>query len=160
MAGGAALPGQFAGHLSQVLPTGCDPERLSSAPVQRVLATAAWLHLAAKSRASNVPLLLVFVPMRSQAVLLKHHADFPDTAPLALNNAVRNLAHDAGVRLMDFTPTLAAAKDMNPLYYAIDDHVTGEGSALLAKQLSDVIVEAHYPGLTNCHPIQAASVTN
>ena len=117
-------------------------------------------HLAAKSRASKVPLLLVFVPMRSQAVLLKHHADFPDTAPLALDNAVRSFAHDAGVPFTDFTPTLAAAKDMNPLYYAIDDHVTGKGSALLAKQLSDVIVKAHYPGLSNCNPLRAASMTN
>ena len=73
---------------------------------------------------------------------------------------MRNIAHDAGVPLMDFTPTLAAAKDMNPLYYALDDHVTGEGSVLLARQLSDVIVEAHYPGLPNCRPVQAASVTN
>ena len=115
--------------------------------------------LAAKSRASKVPLLLVFVPMRSQAVLLKHHAEFPDTAPLALNNAVSKIAHEAGVPLMDFTPTLAAAKDMNPLYYAIDDHVTGEGSALLARQLSDVIMASHYPGLQNCSPIKAASAT-
>ncbi len=114
--------------------------------------------LAAKSRASHVPLLLVFVPMRAQAELLKHHAAFPDTAPLALDDAVSKIAHDAGVPFMDFTPTLAAAKDMNPLYYAIDDHVTGEGSALLAEQLSQAIVAAHYPGLQNCTPMDAASV--
>ena len=116
--------------------------------------------LAAKSRASDVPFLLVFVPMRAQAELLKYHADFPDLAPLALDEAVSKIAKDAGVPFMDFTPTLAAAKNMNPLYYALDDHVTGQGSVLLAKQLSQTIIAARYPGLQTCSPIQAASAAN
>ena len=81
--------------------------------------------LAAKARAGHVPLMLVFVPLRSQAVLLKHQDAFPNEDPLALDRAVHAMAARAGVRFMDFTPTLAAAPDINPLYFALDEPCDG-----------------------------------
>ncbi len=113
--------------------------------------------LAAKAHAENVPLLLMFVPLRAQAVLLKHHAEFPDMAPLTLDHALAKMAQSNGAGFLDMTPTFAAAGDLNPLFYAVDDHITGAGSAMVADRLTQDIMAARYPGLQSCGPVKAAS---
>ena len=128
---------------------------------QQVTYTGALLkHLSDKAQAAHVPMLLVFVPLRAQAVLLKHQAEFPDTVPLALDRAVGAFARQDGIAFMDFTATLAEQNDLNPLFYATADHINGAASAILADQLSNQIIAANYPGLQGCGPLKAASVTD
>ncbi len=145
-----------------------DPQRASS--VQQPL-SAFWqqqigytatmvAHLAAKARADNVPLLLVFVPLRSQPYLMRYHAEFPSTDPLALDQAVGKIAAQNGVRYLDTTPSFAAADHLGPLFYNVEDHITAAGSALMAHVLSHDIVAAKYPGLQSCAPLAAASATD
>ncbi len=117
-------------------------------------------HLAAKARADNVPLLLVFVPLRSQPYLMRYHGQFPATDPLALDKAVGSIAAQDGVPYLDTTPFFAASPDLGALFYNVEDHITGAGSALLAHVLSQYIVAARYPGLQSCSPMAAASATN
>ena len=113
--------------------------------------------LATKARAGNVPLLVMFVPQRAQAVLMKYHADFPDMAPLTLDHAIAKMVQNNGGTFLDMTPTFAAADNLNPLFYAVDDHITGAGSAMVADRLSQTIMAARYPGLQSCAPLKAAS---
>ena len=117
-------------------------------------------HLSAKAQAARVPFMVIFVPLRSQPMLMQHQAAFPNLDPLVLDRAVEAEAVRDGDRYMDFTPVLAAASNINPLYFALDDHVSGPGSVLLAEQASREIAKAHYPGLQNCSPIQAASASD
>ena len=117
-------------------------------------------HLAAKARADNVPFLLVFVPLRSQPYLVRYHAEFPNTDPLALDQAVGKIAAQNGVPYLDSTPSFAAADHLGSLFYNVEDHITGAGSALLAHVLSHYIIAARYPGLQSCAPSRAASATD
>ena len=116
-------------------------------------------HLAAKARADNVPFLLVFVPLRSQPYLMRYHAQFPATDPLALDKAVGTIAAHYGVPYLDTTPFYAAADNLGSLFYNVEDHITGDGSALLAHVLSRYIVAARYPGLQSCSSLAAANAT-
>ena len=117
-------------------------------------------NLAAKARADNVPMMLVFVPLRAQAVLLKHAAEFPANDPTAFDDAVGKIAEQDGVTFLDSTPVLAAAANIDPLFYAVDDHITGAGSAILADMVSHAIAAEHYAGLQQCGALQAADVIN
>ena len=117
-------------------------------------------HLAAKARADNVPFLLVFVPLRAQPYLMRYHAQFPSTDPLALDHAVGKIAAQNGVPYLDATPFYAAADHLGPLFYNVEDHITGAGSALLAHVLSDYIIAARYPGLPACGSLAASSATD
>ncbi len=118
------------------------------------------IDLAVKARAGNVPILLVFVPLRAQAVLLQHQAEFPQNDAMAFDGAVAKLAEQAGIHFMDATPMLAAAADLDPLFYAVDDHITGAGSAMLADEVSHAVIAGHYPGLLECGSMASASATN
>ena len=116
--------------------------------------------LAAKARAGNVPMMLVFVPLRAQAVLLQHQAEFPQNDAMAFDRAVAKLAEQAGIRFIDATPMLAAAADLNPLFYAVDDHITGAGSAMLADEVATAVIAGHYGGLLACGAMASASATD
>ena len=116
-------------------------------------------HLAAKARAGHVPMMLVFVPLRAQAVLLKHQAEFPQNDALAFDDAIADMAQQAGIRFIDATPMLAAAPNLDPLFYAVDDHITGAGSAMLAKEVSSAVIAGHYSGLVACGSLASASAT-
>lgn len=133
-------------------------EPLSAFWQQQIGYTATLIsHLAAKARAENVPLLLVFVPLRSQPYLMRYHAQFPATDPLALDRAVGQIAAQNGVPYLDSTPFYAAADDLGSLFYNVEDHITGAGSALLAHVLSQYMVAARYPGLQSCSPLATAT---
>ncbi len=106
--------------------------------------------LAGKAGAAKVPLTLIYVPFMVQAVLEQHASSYPDTSPLALDDALGRIAARYGISYVDMEAALQHVRDLSPLFYPVDDHITGAGSAILARQLDHQILAAHYPGLPGC----------
>lgn len=106
--------------------------------------------LAQKASAAKVPFTLIYVPLMVQAVLEQHAGSYPDMSPLALDDAFARIAAEHGIGYVDMETALLHVRNLNSLFYPVDDHLTGAGSAILAAQLGQQILAAHYPGLSSC----------
>jgi hypothetical protein len=101
--------------------------------------------------AAHVPLFVVYVPDRPQALLLRHANEFPDVVPRAIDTAISRFVTDRGYKFVDLDDSLAVMHDATSLFYIVNDHLTTEGHALLAADLTSRLLADDKTAFDHCN---------
>ena len=112
-------------------------------------------QVADRIRAARVPLLVVFVPLRAQAALVKWPALPPGVDPHAIGRAIGAIAAKHGLLYSDLTDTIAARPNPADLYYPVDTHPTSAGHKVIAQAVVSALLH-DIPALGPCEEVQAA----
>jgi hypothetical protein len=100
-------------------------------------------QIAAQSKATNVPFMVVFVPQRAQAALLQWKHLPSDIDPDLLGNALGEVTRRNGVLYLDLTRTIVAKGSVKGLYYAVDSHPNSAASAIIADSILSAMTTLH-----------------
>jgi hypothetical protein len=97
-------------------------------------------QITALTQAKGVPFMLVFVPLRAQAALLrwKHLPNGVD--PALLGKAIGNIARHHGASYLDLTETIGGRADVTDLYYPVDSHPNGAASTIIADAVATALI--------------------
>lgn len=90
---------------------------------------------AARFHAAGVPLLLVAIPQRTQAELLATKVRPPGIDPMALQNALREIAQKHGVGFIDLSSEFRRIPHPGNLYFPVDNHLNEDGSQAVARSI-------------------------
>lgn len=107
-------------------------------------------QVADEAKAAGVPLIVVYVPQRAQALLTAMPELGQGTDPFALGQALRRITTEAGASFVDLTDQTRAIHDQSDLYYPVDSHPTSEGHALIASGLEQAMLK-DVPAFAACH---------
>jgi hypothetical protein len=102
-------------------------------------------EIGARSRASGAHFVLVFVPLRAQALLLNWKHLPPDVDPTLLGRALSAIARRHGITYLDMTQTMGDRADVANLFYPVNAHPNAAGSAVIAGALEDVLLADDNP---------------
>jgi len=105
--------------------------------------------IADKFRAAHVPLVLIYVPQRAQATLLAGQHAPPGVEPGAFNKKIGEIAQRHGVLYLDTSATFGSIPAAADLYYPVDGHLTGQGDAVVARDLVATL-EHQVPPFQDC----------
>ncbi len=94
-------------------------------------------RLADGFRDRGIPLFVIPLPNRLQAVLIRRNSELPGVDATAFPRRVAELSRDAGAQFIDVVPELKRAPDVEKLYYPVDGHPTGAGHQFVAQSVLD-----------------------
>jgi hypothetical protein len=98
-------------------------------------------EMAQKAHDAHVPVALVELPSLGQAALLSMKVTPPGLDPYAFNKRLREIADRHGILFIDALDAFRHGPGANKLYYVVDGHMNGQGSALLSGTLTDQLIE-------------------
>ena len=96
--------------------------------------------IADKFHAAGVPLALVYVPQRAQAIVASKEPGMPGLYPYQLDQRLAAIAASHHVAFIDTTPAVARAPKITDLFYPVDGHLDGEGHTVITSAIVDGIV--------------------
>jgi hypothetical protein len=96
----------------------------------------------------DVPIVLMFVPLRPQVLLAKPEFARPGVDPYQLSRLVGTIARSHGVAYLDDTANFAAADDAGSLFYQVDGHPNGLGHAVIARDVVAALLRQ--PAFASC----------
>ena len=113
-------------------------------------------EVAARAKAAGIPFILAYAPRRAQMLLDIPKYRRPNADPLALDRRLARIAAATGAMFVDTTPSFAASKRYNSLFYVADGHPTAEGHAVIARDIAAALLTL--PAFANCDrsPLPAA----
>ena len=122
--------------------------------------SAAWQHrlalfdreigeISARTQANGVPFMLVFVPLRAQAALLRWKHLPQGVDPTLLGKAIGDVARQHGAVYLDLTETIGDRPDVTGLYYPVDSHPNAEAGGIIADALATALI-ADNDSLATC----------
>jgi lysophospholipase L1-like esterase len=117
-------------------------------------AGALFARISALTAPANVPVLVFYIPSRPQAALAVPKYSRPSADPKALGEALRGVARQNGVTLIDLTQDFAGASDFGSLYYEADGHPTPAGHDVIAKQVESTLLSL--PAFNQCRALASA----
>ena len=133
------LSGEHAGYLRTTLSPVWDG-RMKACDI--VLA-----EVAEKARKANVPVALVEVPSFGQASLVSMNSIPSGLDPYAFNERLRQISERYGIQFVDVLDTFRHGPPANNLFYVVDGHLNGAGSALVSDALVQQLVETQRAAL-------------
>jgi hypothetical protein len=111
-------------------------------------------RITAQTAPANVPVLLFYLPTRTQAALAISKYARPGIDTAALGEALRATATQNGVAFVDTTPDFAGARDFGSLFYQADGHPTAEGHAVIAERVESTLLKL--PAFGQCRAFVGA----
>jgi lysophospholipase L1-like esterase len=96
-------------------------------------ADAALGRMASTLKAARIPLVLVYLPDRARAMLMKQHDDYPGLEPYSVRDLLRAAAERHGMIFIDPSQTFRDNADPGGLFYPADGHMNPAGHALVAE---------------------------
>lgn len=110
-------------------------------------------QVAAVARARSVPVLVVFVPQRAQAVLASSRRPNAQFDPRAFPKLLERIAHSHGVAFVDSTLEIPKDTPSADIFYAVNSHINGRGHEFVSHALIRAMTES---GMTSfaqrCEP--------
>jgi hypothetical protein len=106
-------------------------------------------RIAAKAAAAQVPLVVVLVPGRAQALLSRDGADRHQADPFALGQALAPIARAHRADFVDMTAAIRDRPDPGGLFFEIDTHPNPAGHAALARIVEQRLL-ADANGFASC----------
>jgi hypothetical protein len=97
-------------------------------------------EMAAKSRAANVPFVLMEEPSVAQASALALHPPPAGIDPAALNTRLQQIATQHGIQFVNVLDAFSHTARPAQFFYVIDGHVNGDGQALISQQLTQQLL--------------------
>jgi len=96
---------------------------------------AALARIAALARARSVPVLLVFIPQRAEAVLATSSRSNPEFHPAAFPRMLARIAQKHGVAFVDTTPEIPRNLPSAEMFYAVNSHINARGHELVSRAI-------------------------
>ena len=97
--------------------------------------------MAARFRVRGIPLILVAIPSRIEAALLKPHAEVRADG-FAFGKRIRQIAESEDAIYVDLVDPFSRLAKPESLFFVVNSHLTGEGQAVVADQLTPVVEHA------------------
>jgi hypothetical protein len=133
------LSGEHAGYLRTTLSPVWDG-RLKACDI-------VFAEIAEKARNANVPVALVEVPSFAQASLVSMNSIPSGLDPYAINERLRQISERHGIQFIDVLDAFRHGPEANKLFYVVDGHLNGAGSALVSNALAQQLIEAQRAAL-------------
>ena len=96
--------------------------------------------MANKFRQAGVPLVVAAVPSRAEAALLSLRTPLPPHLdPFAFGREINRITTASGAKYLDLMTPFSRLAHAESLYYVVDGHLTIEGNALLARELTTTL---------------------
>lgn len=96
--------------------------------------------MAGVARRAGTPLVVIVIPQRIQAVLVRD-GNAAGLDPHLLGRRVRAMGERGGFEVLDFLVALESVPDPGRLYYPVDGHLTTQGQRDLGAFLARALVE-------------------
>jgi hypothetical protein len=109
-------------------------------------------RMADQAKAAGLPFIVALMPHRPQAMLSVLDADRHDTDPLALGDALRQIAIAHHAQFVDVTKSASQSSKPGDLFFVINGHPTDQGDATLASAVGHEI-EINTPSFSSCNPL-------
>ncbi len=93
-----------------------------------------------RARARGVELVIIVIPQRVQAILVKRGGAVSGVDPFAFGDAIRSIGARYGIVVIDFLKALERNPDPARLFYPVDGHLTPEGQRLLGLFVARALV--------------------
>jgi len=93
-----------------------------------------------RARARGVELVIIVIPQRVQAILVKRGGTVSGVDPFAFGDAIRSIGARYGIVVVDFLKALERNPDPARLFYPVDGHLTPEGQLLLGLFVARALV--------------------
>src|SRR5207244_4358956 len=113
--------------------------------------------MAAKVRVAGVPLIVIPVPSRAQAALLSSQQRPPHVDPFAFGFQIETIASNHGAAYVDLMEPLSSIPPSEDLFYVVDGHVTAAGQGVIARHLSQKLLDGSVSALSPSRPPPRAS---
>ena len=112
--------------------------------------------IVAHTQAAGVPFMLVFVPLRAQALLLRWKQKPSDIDPTLLGQALGDIARRHGARYLDLTETIGDRPEVASLYYPLDSHPDAAAGGIIADAIAHALLASDMAPIACRVPIEAA----
>jgi hypothetical protein len=96
-------------------------------------------EMAERLRARGIPLVLVALPSRVEAALLQPQRRQPRVDAFAFGNRLQRIAGQSGASYVDLVHPFSKLPRPESLYFVVNSHLTAEGHAAVARQLSPAV---------------------
>ena len=113
--------------------------------------------MAAKVRVAGVPLIVIPVPSRAQAALLSSQQRPPHVDPFAFGFQIETIASNHGAAYVDLMEPFSSIPHSEDLFYVVDGHVTADGQGVIARHLSQKLLDGSVSALSHCRAPQSAA---
>ena len=109
-----------------------------------------------RAKANGTSVMIVYVPQRAQALLLKWHHLPKGIDPSLLGQEIGTIAARHDVAYLDLTRALGERPDVVNLFYPVDSHPDAAGSKIIGQSVATAIV-AQESALARCRDTLAAA---
>jgi hypothetical protein len=106
-------------------------------------------RIADQAHQAGIPMIVVFMPARGQAILSASPSEPKGIDPFALDGAIAQIAHRNHAAFVDVTQVTRTAANVADDFYPVDGHPNDLGHALIAQGLSKVLV-GQVPAFAAC----------
>jgi hypothetical protein len=96
--------------------------------------------ISARANAGDASFMIVYVPQRAQALLLRWHHLPKGTDPSLLGREIGNIAAQHDAAFLDLTQTIGDRPDVMHLFYPVDSHPDVAGSQIIGQSVADAII--------------------
>jgi hypothetical protein len=97
--------------------------------------------MARKAHDANVPIALVEVPSFAQAALVSMNNVPSGLDPYTFNERLKQISERHGIQFIDVLGDFKRGPGANKLFYVVDGHINGAGSALVSDALVEQLTE-------------------
>lgn len=115
-------------------------------------------EMATKSKAQQVPFVLVEVPSLAQTAIMRMQTPPPGVDPYQLADRLRKIAARHGVEFIDTLDAVRDGPNPNQTYYVVDTHMNAEGHGLVSRKIVKELLDNQGPALLNDGDSQMPSV--
>ena len=116
-------------------------------------------EMARKAQDANVPIALVEVPSMAQVSLVTMSNAPAGLDPDLFNERLRQIAERHGIQFIDGLDAFQHGPAANQLFYVVDGHLNGAGSALVSNTLVEQLIREQQPALLGQHQAQRPVAT-
>jgi hypothetical protein len=106
--------------------------------------------MADKLRAAGVPFIVIPVPSRAEAALLSMPQPPPGTDGAAFGKTIEQIAAAHGAGYVDLMEPFSAIPDSQNLFLIVDGHVSPDGEKVIAKSLTEKLLDGSIPAFAQC----------
>lgn len=94
-------------------------------------------EMAARAKAAAVPIVVIAIPRHAQGVLIAENIHTPGIDPYAFGRQIQRIAEDNGVLYVDILHQFRGIRDINTVFYPVDQHLSVRGQQVVADLISE-----------------------
>jgi hypothetical protein len=104
-------------------------------------------EMAKKAHDADVPIAVVEVPSLAQVSLVSMNSAPTGLDPYAFDDRLKQISMQHGIQFIDVLDAFRHGPDANKLFYVVDGHMNGEGSAIVSNALVEQLLKGQRAAL-------------